>query len=115
MSMQVSLPLVQDIEGGHGDPSGSLTVKGLKAILDMYPDDMIIMVRYPSKDFSSETCSALSWAGKDHLMFSEEDNPRYGLYLQPLAPSKVVANREFFKNRNLTPPAHKCGFLVVRT
>lgn len=88
-------PLLQDVDGGHSAPSGPLTVKALRAILAKYPDDMTVMLRYPSKDFSVETSTSLDWAGKGHLLFSEADDPRYGLYLQPLAPSRVVANRRY--------------------
>ena len=103
MSKQPSLPLIQEVEGGYTGQSGSLTVRDLKAILETQPDDMPIMVRYPSKDFSVEHCSPLSWAVKDHLLFSDEDDPRYGLYLQPLKPSAVQRNREFYKNQGSNP------------
>ncbi len=96
-------PNIVETDGGYKSSSSSLTVRDMKAILEKFPDEMTLWVRFPSRDFTSERCSGLSWAGAGYSILSDPDEPPDILFLQPLPPSRVQANRDYIaqqtKNR----------------
>ena len=102
MAEQASLDLIVEVEGGFSTGSGAFTVKDLREVLNRLPDDLVLKIRFPSRDFSSETMSALGWIGEEvdpplgWELAGEDEKPPRSVFLQPLAPSRVKANRDFY-------------------
>jgi hypothetical protein len=93
---------VNKVDGGFtgewngSDAYRSLNVAQLKKILNKLPDHLGIWIKTAYDDSSVQHLTSLGWVGKD-LIGGPCPEDMYVVFLQPLSPSSVEANREYMK------------------